>query len=136
MTPGGRQLRGEAGMTLVELMVGSLILVAGMLGVLGLVDTANGIAGENRARVAATNLGREVFEAARAVPYEELTPADIGPALKARPGLAGGTPGSSPGAASPTRSRPRSAPSTTPRTASPTAAPSARRTSPARPPPR
>lgn len=79
----------EQGMTLVEVMVAALILVIGMGGVLTLVDGANRTASATNQRVAALNLGREVFEDARSVDYDLLTPSSVAGALQAKPGLAG-----------------------------------------------
>lgn len=82
-------LSSEHGMTLVEVMVAALILVTGMAGVLTLVDGANRTASATNARVTALNLGREVFEDARSVDYDLLTPSTVATALQAKPGLAG-----------------------------------------------
>ncbi len=87
---GRRQsMRSEQGITLIEVMVAAVILLIGMGGVLTLVDGANRAAGATNSRVTALNLGREVFEAARAVEYDSLTPASVAAALQAKPGLAG-----------------------------------------------
>lgn len=80
--------RDERGFTLVEVLVASMILVVGVLGVLTLVDTANRTTARTKAREAATNLAREAIEAGRAVPYPDLIPSQLTAQLQAQPGLA------------------------------------------------
>ena len=76
-------------MTLIEMMVATLILLIGMGGLITLVAGAHRAAEASNKRVAANNLGREVIEAARTIDYDLITPTAVGPALQARPGLAG-----------------------------------------------
>ena len=78
----------QNGFTMVEVMAAALILVVGILGTLAMIDGANSRVTSNRAREAATNLAREAIEAARAVPYPEITPGDIESLLQQQPGLA------------------------------------------------
>ena len=83
-----RALAAEAGFTLVEVMVAVIILLAGVLGVLTLLDTANGATHRTKVRDGATSLAREAIEAARAWPYPNLqsgTVVDQAPGT-ARPG--------------------------------------------------
>ena len=80
--------RDEHGFTLVEVVVAATLLVVGVLGVLTMLDGANRATVRTKAREAGINLAREAIEAARAVPYPELVPAQIGPELQAQPGLA------------------------------------------------
>jgi prepilin-type N-terminal cleavage/methylation domain-containing protein len=53
---------GEAGMTLVEVLVAMVILLVGVLGVIPLLDNANTVTGDNKARDTATALVREELE--------------------------------------------------------------------------
>ena len=85
----------ERGFTIVEVMVAALVLLVGVLGTLALIDRANATTVTTRSREAATNLAREVIEAARGVPYARLTPASINGEIQALPRLgdAGPQPG-------------------------------------------
>jgi Tfp pilus assembly protein PilV len=81
-------MSGQAGMTLVELMVAAFVLVVGVLGTLTLLDNANQATARTKAREAATNLAREVVEASRSIPYPNLSPAVFADELRSQPGLA------------------------------------------------
>ena len=83
-----RQTSGQAGMTLVELMVAAFVLVVGVLGTLTLLDSANDATSRTKSREAATNLAREVVEASRSIPYPNLTPSVFADELRSQPGLA------------------------------------------------
>jgi Tfp pilus assembly protein PilV len=63
------RLRGQAGMTIVETMVAAVILTAGTLGVLVMVETADKVNKANTGREAATGLSRELLETARSTTY-------------------------------------------------------------------
>ena len=84
---GWARLRDHRGFTLVEVMVGMTILMIGVLGTVALIDGANAATSSTKAREGATNLARDAIELARTVPYEDLTTGEIGPALRAKPGL-------------------------------------------------
>lgn len=86
-----RSLGDHAGFTLVEVIVAATILLVGVLGVLTLLNAANRATSRTKAREAATNLAREVIEAARAVAYPNLTPPQIAQELQGQPGLASTT---------------------------------------------
>ncbi len=86
--PRGRA-SGEAGFTVVELMVASTVLIVGMLGVLSMLTGALGATATSNKRVAATNLARELVETARGLSYEDLD--FVTTRLQAR-GLGAGTP--------------------------------------------
>ncbi len=80
--------RAEQGFTLVEVMVAATLLVVGVLGVLTMLDGANRASSRTKAREGGVNLAREAIEAARAVPFPELTPARLQAEIAAQPGLA------------------------------------------------
>jgi hypothetical protein len=83
-----RRLRAEPGLTIVETLVAATLLLIGALGTFALVVSANTATSSNRAREAATNLGREVLEDARSVAFTKIgQPAWLQPQLQA---LAGG----------------------------------------------
>ena len=82
-----RALADQGGFTLVEVMVAVIILLAGVLGALTLLDGANAATSRTKTREAATNLAREMIESARSVPYPELTTPDMTAAMQAQPGL-------------------------------------------------
>ena len=52
----------------------ALILVIGTLGTIALIDGANATTSSTKAREQGVNLQREIVEAARSVPYSQLTP--------------------------------------------------------------
>jgi type II secretory pathway pseudopilin PulG len=80
-------LADETGQTLVELMIAAVVLVIGVLGTLTLLNGANAATSEARAREGATNLAREVVEAARGVSYEDLSSGTVVARLQAEPSL-------------------------------------------------
>jgi prepilin-type N-terminal cleavage/methylation domain-containing protein len=80
-------LADQSGFTLVEVMVAVAILLVGVLGTLTLLDGANAATSRTKKREAATNLARELIEAARAVPYPALTTPEITVEMQKQPGL-------------------------------------------------
>lgn len=79
----GRATLGrQDGFTLVELMAAALVLVIGMLAVLTVLNTGVSKTTLNRQRVGATNLARELTEAARIANYQRLAPATIAQELQ------------------------------------------------------
>lgn len=81
------RVRDERGFTLIEVMVTMLILVVGIAGAIAIIDSANARTLANKEREAGNALTREVIEAARSVPYRQLTPATAIAELQAIPGL-------------------------------------------------
>jgi Tfp pilus assembly protein PilV len=79
---------GEGGFTIVEVLVAVLILVAGLLGTVTMINSANSTTLTNNLRETANNLSREVVEAANAISYTSVTNNGLVPALQAQPGLA------------------------------------------------
>lgn len=74
-------------MTLVETMVACVVLLVGMAATLTFIVQAAATTVETRTREQATSLQRELVEAARSVPYDQLTPNGVGAAVRARPAL-------------------------------------------------
>src|SRR3954451_1954179 len=67
-------LRHEAGFTIIEVMVAIVILLLGVLATTTLLNTANAETERNQARNGATNLVRDIIEASRALPYDQVNP--------------------------------------------------------------
>ena len=84
-----RRSAGQAGFTLIELIVACLVLAIGVLGAFTLLDSANKSISANNGRVGATNLSREVSEYARGTDYDLLTPTQAEAALRSRARIAG-----------------------------------------------
>jgi Tfp pilus assembly protein PilV len=84
-----RSGRGEAGYTIIEVIVASFVLVVGMLGVLTMLSGALRTTSTTNKRTAATNLARELVETARGLDYDDLT--DVTAKLQAR-GIGSGSP--------------------------------------------
>ena len=77
----------EGGFTLVEVLVAFFLLAVGIAGTATMLDTANATTAGTKAREQGIGLQREVVEAARSIPYDELTPGSVVPATQAKPGL-------------------------------------------------
>lgn len=82
-----RRLRGQSGFTLVEVMVAASVLIVGLLGTGVMLGHATTTTWSTKAREGAVSLEREVIEAARSVPYDELTPNGVGPLIRQQTGL-------------------------------------------------
>lgn len=87
VSPASKRLSGERGFTLIEVIVAATILVVGVLGLVTMLDGANRTTARTKAREAGINLARESIEAARAVPYPDLVPAQAESEIRAQPGL-------------------------------------------------
>src|SRR6187401_2453424 len=81
------RLRSQDGLSLIEVIVAAAVLIVGILGTLVLMDSANATTSKTRAREGGVNLTRELVEAARAVPYANLSPGSIVSQLQSQPGL-------------------------------------------------
>src|SRR4051794_4553142 len=81
-------IRQEHGFTLVEVMVAMVILVVGLLGGLSMYSQAATTSTTTQAREQGVALERELLEAARDVPYAELTPNTIVSRVRSGAGLA------------------------------------------------
>lgn len=86
--PASRITREESGFTLVEIVVAAGVLMVGVLATVALIDVANAMTARTKTREAGLNLVREIAEAARAIPYSEVTQGTVVSALQSRPGLA------------------------------------------------
>jgi Tfp pilus assembly protein PilV len=80
--------RSEDGFTIIEVLVAAVVLLVGVMGVLGIVIQADGVSTSNRAREQGVALQREVVEAARSIPYDQLSQNTIVSRIQALPGLA------------------------------------------------
>jgi prepilin-type N-terminal cleavage/methylation domain-containing protein len=82
--------RREDGFTIIEVLVASVILLVGIMGVLGIVTKSDSVTASNRAREQGVALQREILEAARSIPYEQLTQSTIVSKVQATDGLTDG----------------------------------------------
>jgi prepilin-type N-terminal cleavage/methylation domain-containing protein len=76
------QRTGEAGFTLVEVLMASLVLAIGVFASFSMLDAAGKTAATNNARVGASNLAREISEYARGTDYDLLQPSQVVAALR------------------------------------------------------
>ena len=81
----------DDGFSLIEVTIGGLVLIVGMLGVLTLLSTSLRTTAVNNERVGATNLARELVESARGLDYADMSGTLLRQRLQAR-GLGSGTP--------------------------------------------
>jgi prepilin-type N-terminal cleavage/methylation domain-containing protein len=81
------RLNDQRGFTLIEVLMGILLLLVGVLGVVAMVDTSNAVTSKTKAREGGTNLARSVIEVSRSIRYRDLTTTSLEEALAARPGL-------------------------------------------------
>lgn len=84
---------GEAGYTIVEVMVGMVLLVVGVLAMLVMVEGSLSSTSRTTGREQATNLAREIVERSRQIPYTSTTtaaaPAALAGALPETPAVSG-----------------------------------------------
>lgn len=88
--------RREDGFTLVEVTVAAFVMVVGLLGTLAMLDNANLTTASTKAREQGVALQRELIEAARSLPYDDLVVGGVVPAIQAQGDLRddqNGTPG-------------------------------------------
>lgn len=85
------RISGERGFTIVEVMVAMVVLVVGLLGTVTLLDRANAATSSNRAREGATAVTRELVEAARGTPYDQLTQGNVVSTIRSKAGFASST---------------------------------------------
>jgi Tfp pilus assembly protein PilV len=77
----------EAGFTIIEVLVAATVLVIGIGATLALLNAANATTSVTRGREGATNLARELTEAARGIPYARISTGSLASTLQAQPGL-------------------------------------------------
>src|SRR6476661_2477049 len=80
-------IRAQDGFTLVEVAVASLILLVGVLGTLTMLNTASRATVTSKAREQGVALQREIVEAARGIPYDQLSPNSVVAKVQASPDL-------------------------------------------------
>ena len=90
----GPALRSQAGFTLIEVLIASVALAVGLIGLLGLLDTSEKASASTRAREGAVSLARQVLEDAHTIPFAQLSPTSVVGELQAMKGLENATPGS------------------------------------------
>jgi len=78
----------DAGFTLIEVLIGAVVLIVGIATLFGLLDASVKASYQTRAREGATNLARQILEDARTIPYAQITPSSITEQLQAMNGLA------------------------------------------------
>src|SRR5919199_1594965 len=81
------RLQDDSGFTIVEVMIAAVVLIVGLLGTLTMIDGAQSATRTTKAREQATNLQRELIEAARTVAYEQLVPGNTSAMVSNQPGL-------------------------------------------------
>ncbi len=82
-----RILPDQGGFTIIETLVGILILVVGVAGMAALIGAANRTTLSTNQHETATNLDRELVEAAQGVTYAQTAPGSIASAVQSRSGL-------------------------------------------------
>jgi prepilin-type N-terminal cleavage/methylation domain-containing protein len=81
----------EDGFTIIEVIVATVILLVGVMGVLSVVVQSDGVSASNRIREQGIALQRELIEAARSIPYEQLTQGTLVSRISSQTGLTGST---------------------------------------------
>ena len=79
--------RDERGFTIIEVMVAATILLVGILGTVTMIDAAALTTSATKAREQGVDLQREVIEAARSIPYNQLDNPTIVSKVQAMPNL-------------------------------------------------
>src|SRR3954447_8347363 len=84
----------EDGFTIIEVLVAIFLLLLGVVGSVTMINTANAVTSNNKSREGATNLAKQIEEAARVVDYDTLNNAVTGSGvtqvvatLQGQPGL-------------------------------------------------
>jgi hypothetical protein len=72
---------------MIETLVAAVVLITGLVGLLGLLDSSIKTSAATHQREAATNLARQILEDARGIPYPQLSPSSTIPQLQALPHL-------------------------------------------------
>ena len=87
-------LRSQEGFTIVEVMVAAFVLLVGLAGTVTMINQANATTTSNKAREQGVNLQRELVEAARGLPYDQITPTSVVDDIRSQPGFSSSTIGS------------------------------------------
>src|SRR5436309_13628324 len=82
------RLRAEQGFTVVEVLVATIVLVAGLLTTFMMLSVSTHQSADVRARQGAVTLARQITEEARSISYSQISSANIATTLQAMPGLA------------------------------------------------
>jgi prepilin-type N-terminal cleavage/methylation domain-containing protein len=88
-TPAG----GQAGFTVIEVLVAAVVLLIGLLSASALLDSSTETSAATNEREQATNLARQIIEDAQTIPYAQISPNAIVGQLQAMSGLADETAG-------------------------------------------
>lgn len=88
----GRGPRSDDGFTLVEVLIASLVLVIGMLGVLTLLTGSLQTTKANTERVGATNLARRLIEQTKTLAYADMAGSVVAARLQSGGDLGSGSP--------------------------------------------
>ena len=88
------RLRAESGFTLVEALVATLVLTAGLLTAFMMLSVSTHASADVRAREGGVTLARQITEDARSIPYSQISSSTIVSSLQAMPGLANTSSGS------------------------------------------
>src|SRR4051812_21080682 len=83
-----RLVHDQRGFTIVEVMVAAALLLTGLVGTLTMLQGASNTTTTTKAREQGIGLQRELLEAARGIPYEQLVPTSIVSRVQAVSGLA------------------------------------------------
>jgi prepilin-type N-terminal cleavage/methylation domain-containing protein len=83
-----RLLHDQRGFTIIEVMVAAALLLTGLVGTLTMIEGASKTTTTTKAREQGIGLQRELLEAARGIPYEQLVATSIVPRVQAVAGLA------------------------------------------------
>jgi prepilin-type N-terminal cleavage/methylation domain-containing protein len=86
-------LGSQAGFTLIEVLVATLVLTTGLVATLGALNITVRTSRTTLAREGATSLAREILEDARTIPYAQLSPSSLESQLQTQNGLTNTTPG-------------------------------------------
>jgi prepilin-type N-terminal cleavage/methylation domain-containing protein len=82
-----RAARSQAGFTIIEVIIAMVILLVGLAGTLTLLDQSQRTTSSTKAREGAVALSRELVEAARGMPYDQLSQGSVVSDIGAMPGF-------------------------------------------------
>ncbi len=79
----GGGARAQDGVSLIEVLIATMILIVGLLALVSMLDTSVTAGMTTSAREGATNLARQIIEDARTIPYAQIMPTTIESQLQA-----------------------------------------------------